>query len=156
MGVRELVRYVQRVGVRNALRTLVMTKDFKEGSLVGRDQFGNKYFESRAEQSGRTRWVKYANTNACEYDPSQVPPEWHHWLHHMSDAAPTPSAAESAAASSSSSWLKEPKYKIPYTPNLTWSKNAYTPPGHYLSQDRTIRTPYTKWRPAGKANKPKP
>ena len=33
----------------------------RKGKLVGEDEFGNKYFENTAYQSGRHRWVEYAN-----------------------------------------------------------------------------------------------
>lgn len=32
---------------------------------------------------GRHRWVEYAEKG--RYNASQVPPEWHGWLHHMTD-----------------------------------------------------------------------
>lgn len=33
--------------------------------------------------AGRHRWVEYASKN--RYNASQVPPEWHGWLHHITD-----------------------------------------------------------------------
>lgn len=33
--------------------------------------------------SGRHRWVEYADRG--RYNASQVPPEWHGWLHHITD-----------------------------------------------------------------------
>ena len=33
----------------------------RKGKLVGEDEFGNKYFENTAYQSGRHRWVEYAD-----------------------------------------------------------------------------------------------
>ncbi|KAJ0080575.1 hypothetical protein Patl1_23862 [Pistacia atlantica] len=32
---------------------------------------------------GRHRWVEYAEKS--RYNASQVPPEWHGWLHHITD-----------------------------------------------------------------------
>lgn len=32
---------------------------------------------------GRHRWVEYASKN--RYNASQVPPEWHGWLHYITD-----------------------------------------------------------------------
>ncbi|QMW23743.1 NADH:ubiquinone oxidoreductase subunit NDUFA12 [Sandaracinobacteroides saxicola] len=52
------------------------------GREVGRDGDGNVYFQSA---DGARRWVMYAGVN----DSSRVPPEWHLWLHHTRDAAPT-------------------------------------------------------------------
>jgi len=33
--------------------------------------------------AGRHRWVEYAEKG--RYNASQVPPEWHGWLHHITD-----------------------------------------------------------------------
>jgi NADH dehydrogenase (ubiquinone) 1 alpha subcomplex subunit 12 len=82
------------------------------GTLVGEDQFGNRYFENRAYQAGalpaglgkvsaqfqpalltrlprpgRHRWVLYADRH--NYSARSVPREWHGWLISSSDAAPT-------------------------------------------------------------------
>ena len=34
---------------------------WRDGVFVGEDEFGNKYFENTAYQSGRHRWVEYAD-----------------------------------------------------------------------------------------------
>lgn len=34
--------------------------------------------------AGRHRWVEYAEKG--RYNASQVPPEWHGWLHHITDS----------------------------------------------------------------------
>ena len=56
---------------------------------MGTDKNGNRYYENRAEQYGRDRWVVY-NTGAdlMDYDPATIPSEWHGWLHHMHDKLP--------------------------------------------------------------------
>lgn len=33
--------------------------------------------------AGRHRWVEYASP--WDYDAANVPPEWHGWLHHITD-----------------------------------------------------------------------
>ena len=43
------------------------------GKFVGKDSFGNKYYESK---NGK-RWVIYAN----EIDASKIPVEWYSWIH---------------------------------------------------------------------------
>src|SRR5581483_10903586 len=53
--------------------TLVTT--WLSGRLVGSDEFGNRYYESK---TGQRRWVIYAGT----VDASLVPADWHGWLHH--------------------------------------------------------------------------
>jgi NADH:ubiquinone oxidoreductase subunit len=37
----------------------------------------------------RNRWVQFPEKVWLDYDASQVPPEWHRWLHHMTDEPPT-------------------------------------------------------------------
>ena len=82
------------------------------GELVGEDAYGNTYYKSKKMRSGgrQERWVIYRG----ESDASKVPPEWHAWLHHTTDApieAPT------------RDWMK------PHQPNLTGTAQAYMPPG---------------------------
>jgi len=43
------------------------------GKLIGTDELGNKYYESK---SGK-RWVIYSNT----IDASKIPVEWYSWIH---------------------------------------------------------------------------
>ncbi|KAG6579672.1 putative NADH dehydrogenase [ubiquinone] 1 alpha subcomplex subunit 12, partial [Cucurbita argyrosperma subsp. sororia] len=65
---------------------LLQTKIHNIGAtLVGVDKFGNKYYQKLDEQTqyGRHRWVEYAEKG--RYNASQVPPEWHGWLHYITD-----------------------------------------------------------------------
>ena len=55
---------------------------------MGEDSNGNKYYENTAYQSGRHRWVEYADLD--NYNASSVPREWHGWLHHADDAPGLP------------------------------------------------------------------
>jgi NADH dehydrogenase len=48
-------------------------KTIFSGKLVGKDSFGNKYYESK---NGK-RWVIYAD----EIDASKIPVEWYSWIH---------------------------------------------------------------------------
>ena len=102
------------------------------GIKVGEDSTGNVYYKSkRLRFAGREeRWVVYNG----EAEASKVPPEWHAWLHHTTDApidAPT------------RPWQK------PHQPNMTGTDKAYLPPGH----DRRggdapkMGTGYTAWKP---------
>lgn len=54
------------------------------GRKVGTDRFGNTYYEERRARPGmrQRRWVIYAH----EAEASEVPPEWHAWLHYTTDA----------------------------------------------------------------------
>jgi NADH dehydrogenase (ubiquinone) 1 alpha subcomplex subunit 12 len=55
----------------------------RKGRLVGTDQHGNEYYENTKYQQGRSRWVKYKDLS--DYNPANVPREWHQWLHYISD-----------------------------------------------------------------------
>eukprot|EP00887_Chlorella_sp_A99_P000556 scaffold17.g556.t1 len=60
------------------------------GELVGVDQNGNRYFEKKDAQMVRNRWVVYAGAadHWREQEASTVPPEWHGWLHYITDECP--------------------------------------------------------------------
>jgi len=102
---------------------LFHTKVRKVGArLVGEDAFGNKYFEKiQGIQYGRQRWVEYKDP--YNYNASTVPPEWHGWLHYISDF--TPKDLEPLRPS----YLKEHK------PNLTGlgDSKIYHAKGHAMS-----------------------
>jgi NADH:ubiquinone oxidoreductase subunit len=100
------------------------------GKFVGRDAQGNQYFE-RPWTRGRTRrWVVYAGSA----DASKVPPEWHAWLHHLTDA-PLSTPARS--------WQR------PHRANPTGTPASYRPPGHeYQGGKRAkVSADYESWAP---------
>jgi len=110
------------------------------GEAVGRDQQGNRYY--RAKGGGHThkdslrkeqRWVIYDG----EVEASRVPPEWHAWLHHTTDAIPPEGGPQRR------SWQKD------HQPNLTGTEQAYRPPGHALKGGRRDRATgdYEPWTP---------
>lgn len=107
-----------------------------KGEPVGRDGFGNRYFQERRAPSGRRRkrWVLYAG----EAEASKVPAEWHVWLHYTVDQAPP------AAGHPRLPWQKE------HQPNLTGTARAYRPPGHVLEGGRRAKATgdYEPWTPA--------
>jgi NADH dehydrogenase (ubiquinone) 1 alpha subcomplex subunit 12 len=77
---------VQTTGGSTLLKILdgsVNWLNHKRGRLVGTDQFENEYYENTQLQQGRSRWVKYKDLN--DYNPANVPREWHQWLHYISD-----------------------------------------------------------------------
>jgi NADH:ubiquinone oxidoreductase subunit len=105
-----------------------------KGRQVGTDRFGNAYYESRDDYLNygrKRRWVLYAGAP----EPSAVPPEWHGWLHHTSDA-PLPEA-------------KKHPWMIEHRPNPTGTANAWRPPGHDYAGGRrpTTAGDYEAWTP---------
>jgi len=91
------------------------TGEIKWGTPVGEDKFGNKYYEDKEESIIRDRWVEYGNWH--NIDASQIPPEWHAWLHHMTDV---PGQSPEIIALT-------PKYKLNHIPNRTGTTNPYSP-----------------------------
>eukprot|EP00118_Oscarella_pearsei_P005519 m.25426 g.25426 ORF g.25426 m.25426 type:complete len:146 (+) comp28802_c0_seq1:2-439(+) len=84
-----LWRVVREAGVWNIAKRL--TRDgpveIRVGTLVGTDDYGNKYYENNDYIWSRHRWVDFGKWKG--FDASQVPPEWHGWLHSMTDDLPT-------------------------------------------------------------------
>ena len=114
------------------LGTWLFTK--LKGRKIGTDPDGNAYYEERRVRPGawrRRRWVIYAGRP----EASDVPPEWHAWLHYTTDA-PLPQGTRLA-------WQK------PHLPNATGTALAYRPPGHdYQGGQRERATgDYEAWTP---------
>jgi NADH:ubiquinone oxidoreductase subunit len=104
------------------------------GREVGKDRFGNTYYESRKpyrDYGRHRRWVIYAGAA----EPSSVPPEWHGWLHHTADA-PLPEARKHP-------WM------IEHRPNPTGTPASWRPPGHDYAGGRRHETAgdYEAWTP---------
>ena len=77
------------------------------GKLVGKDSFGNKYYQNK---SGN-RWVIYKD----EIDASKIPNEWFSWIHF------TKNKIEKVQDQKKFSWQKSHK------PNQTGTDKAYHP-----------------------------
>ena len=77
------------------------------GKLVGSDELGNKYYESK---DGK-RWIIYSDT----IDASKIPVEWYSWIHF------TPNKIEKTHKLEKYDWHK------PHQSNLTGTEKAYYP-----------------------------
>eukprot|EP01132_Coremiostelium_polycephalum_P005316 gene5316-6621_t len=116
----ELLRYTRQVlrrGLWDAVKSYYYTGEVKTGDFMGEDKFGNKYYQNLDEPYGRHRWVEYKNRAYPE--ASSVPPEWHSWLHYVSDRP------------GSQMLTFSPSYKRSHFANPTGTDGAYTP-DHYL------------------------
>ncbi len=102
----------------------------RHGRKVGEDAAGNRYFESR---DGKRRWVLYVGAN----DVSNVPPEWHGWLHGTHDALPDEGLPPVRP------WQADP------VPNLTGTEGAYRPAGSLYNggKRRPSSGDYQPWTP---------
>jgi len=116
---------------------LLHTKLREAGAtLVGEDTQGNKYYENMNTQYGRQRWVEYADTS--NYNASSVPPEWHCWLHYITDHT-----AEQLLT------LKPTRYGVPHKENLTGRGDGmiYHSKGHALNSSKRDWKRYQSWQP---------
>lgn len=108
-----------------------------DATLVGEDTQGNKYYEKKENvQFGRHRWVVYADQS--NYNASAVPPEWHAWLHHISDHT-----AEELMK------LKPTRYGVAHKENLTGRGDGmiHMTKGHALNPNKRDWKRYQSWQP---------
>ncbi|KAH7100582.1 NDUFA12-domain-containing protein [Auriculariales sp. MPI-PUGE-AT-0066] len=112
------IRNFQRVGFREWWRQLQYIGDAKSGQYIGKDEFGNRYFENmngEEEVPGRHRWVDFKQH---DYHASQVPPEWHSWLQHIREQPPT---QDTILQQARPAWIGR------HVENLTGTRGAYRP-----------------------------
>lgn len=122
------------LGIQSPLTFLLRL--WTQGEFVGEDMFGNKYYraKARAGYNHDRRWVNYKSGNV---EASEVPPEFHGWLHHQTDKFPSQNEGYRKA------WQK------PHVPNLTGTTLAYKPTGHQLAEGQRARATgdYEAWTP---------
>lgn len=102
----------------------------RKGEKVGKDDQGNVYYR---ERGGDRRWVIYNG----EIEATRIPPEWHAWLHGLTDAPPSEKPLPTK------SWEK------PHLANLTGTAAAYHPPGSLVAEAQRPRAvgDYEAWTP---------
>ncbi|MBA2127477.1 NADH:ubiquinone oxidoreductase subunit NDUFA12 [Hyphomicrobium methylovorum] len=109
---------------------------WRKGKLVGSDEFGNRYYvqvRGVGPLGVPARWVTYPTLS----EPSQVPPDWHGWLHYTVDVPPTEERYQPKP------WQKR------HQRNLTGTAGAYRPQGSILGTGERAKatTDYKAWRP---------
>tara|TARA_B100001121_G_scaffold125331_1_gene109834 strand:+ start:64 stop:423 length:360 start_codon:yes stop_codon:yes gene_type:complete len=97
-------------------------KTILSGKFVGKDEFGNKYYENKKGK----RWVIYSG----EIDASKIPVDWFSWMHH------TPNKIEKNHD------LKKYNWQKPHQPNLTGTESAYYP----NKNKNAIKKKYKSWK----------
>ncbi|MCW5747156.1 MAG: NADH:ubiquinone oxidoreductase subunit NDUFA12 [Alphaproteobacteria bacterium] len=106
------------------------------GAYVGADSQGNRYYRERKTATGRRekRWVLYSG----EAEASRVPPDWHGWLHHVTDTPPPPEGLPT----------RKP-WQRPHQANLSGTARAYHPPGSTLAEGHRPHATgdYEAWKP---------
>ena len=93
------------------------------GKLVGQDNFGNKYYQSK---NGK-RWIIYKD----EVDASKIPNEWYSWIHFTNNILPV---------SNQKKYFWEKKH----VPNLTGTSKAYRP--KKIIESKNIKKKYESWK----------
>eukprot|EP00817_Percolomonadidae_sp_ATCC50343_P006268 CAMPEP_0117428348 /NCGR_PEP_ID=MMETSP0758-20121206/8084_1 /TAXON_ID=63605 /ORGANISM="Percolomonas cosmopolitus, Strain AE-1 (ATCC 50343)" /LENGTH=154 /DNA_ID=CAMNT_0005214671 /DNA_START=44 /DNA_END=508 /DNA_ORIENTATION=+ len=98
--------------------------------MVGQDKYGNTYWETKGyTEVSRDRWVEYSSKVERIYEPTQVPSEWHGWLHHRRDEPPTSEQTEGQTKDT-------PKgCKQTHNRNLSGTRDQYFPPHNVLNPD---------------------
>jgi NADH:ubiquinone oxidoreductase subunit len=116
--------------------TYLLTLFFR-GRFIGSDQYNNKYYvgKTRKGYTKERRFVRFENGVP---EASQIPPEFHGWLHHQTDKFP-----DANQASYRKPWQK------PHTQNLTGTTLAYRPDGAVLNGGQRAPTTgdYEAWTP---------
>lgn len=104
-----------------------------KGKLVGTDDTGNKYYTGKARKgtTRQRRWVMYKDTPQA----SNVPAQWHGWLHHQTDMLPE------QGAKYRQDWQK------PHLANQTGTNNAYLPPALKTGKRDAATGDYSAWQP---------
>ncbi|KAI8909440.1 NADH ubiquinone oxidoreductase subunit NDUFA12-domain-containing protein [Powellomyces hirtus] len=119
---------LQQNGWRRTLKQVMIMDQPRVGKHVGTDDLGNNYYVNDQEIILRNRWVEYAKWN---HDATQIPSEWHQWLHHITDDVPTPET------------VPRPFFAGQHQQNLTGSHGAYKP-------YNTVVPKISEWTPAVK------
>ncbi len=90
----------------------------RTSAFVAQDEFGNRYFEARTDRESydkgrRRRYVTYKGYA----EPTKIPPEWHAWMHYLTEEPPTVSP------------LRRRAFEKDHAPNLTGTPYAWKPKG---------------------------
>lgn len=122
---------------------------------VGRDEFGNRYYETRQSRAQRALMQqsliqqpgarqsrigkaprRYVIFNG-QVEASRVPADWHGWLHYT-EASPPPEKG-----------YAQHDWQLPHLPNLTGTHYAYRPAGHVLKGGKRAKASgdYEAWTP---------
>ena len=97
-------------------------KTILKGKLVGKDKFGNKYYE---DKNGK-RWIIYID----EIEASKIPEEWYSWIHNIKNKI------------ENTHELKKYKWQKPHKDNLTGTDKAYNP----NKNKNAVRKKYNVWK----------
>ncbi len=97
-------------------------KTLLSGKLVGKDEFGNKYYKNNRDE----RWIVYLKN----VEATKIPSDWFMWMHHTIDKVPISNEKKYI-------WQKK------HLENRTGSKNAYRPVK--IKKDKNFKK-YESWK----------
>ena len=119
-----MLTFVKQIFVwwnRDTIGTKLYTIFF--GKLVGKDDFGNKYYENKKKTK---RLVIYRE----EIDASKISADWYSWIHFMKNKIEF------------NTKIKKYDWQKPHLSNQTGTKNAY----HPNKKDFEIKKKYKIWK----------
>tara|TARA_B100000900_G_scaffold379877_1_gene365112 strand:+ start:278 stop:640 length:363 start_codon:yes stop_codon:yes gene_type:complete len=93
------------------------------GKLVGKDEYGNKYYENKNKSK---RWVIYNG----EIDATKIPNEWYSWIHFIKNKIEHEKS------------LKKYDWQKPHSPNPTGTHKAY----HPNKNNEKLEKKYKSWK----------
>jgi|TARA_B100002051_G_C16719587_1_gene631519 NADH:ubiquinone oxidoreductase 17.2 kD subunit len=96
------------------------------GKLVGKDEFGNKYYKNEKK---RKRWVIYNG----EVNASKITSDWYSWIHYTTNETP------------SEKKYKKHSWQKPHAENKTGTKESYRP--NKISKKNKEFKKYETWQP---------
>jgi NADH:ubiquinone oxidoreductase subunit len=107
----------------------------RRGALVGKDEYGNRYYEERRPslEGRKRRYVVYDGLS----EASRVPPNWNGWLRYTIDETPNENP------------LPRKSWELPHRPNLTGTVRAYRPKGSIARGGvrAAASSDYEAWKP---------
>ncbi|KAE9038327.1 hypothetical protein PR003_g6019 [Phytophthora rubi] len=116
----------KRYGWKGTLWKLYNPGDVKFGRFVGEDENGFKYYEDPTEVYGQHRWTEYKVDSWDEVEGTLLPPQWHLWMHHLTDSLPGEGGQDPAnwektetVAHSDALYANHLGQHVPYYPNKT-------------------------------------
>ena len=92
------------------------------GKLVGKDEFGNKYYKNKKDE----RWVIYSSN----IEATKITSDWFMWIHHTIDRIPLQND-------------KKYRWQKKHLENKTGTENAYKPTK--ISKDNKLKK-YETWK----------
>ena len=99
-----------------------LLKTLFTGTLVGKDELGNKYYKNKKNQ----RWVIYSNN----VEATKITSDWYLWMHHTVDKIPEANEKKFI-------WQKK------HSENKTGSPESYRPTK--IKKDETKKK-YQTWK----------